>query len=109
MHPPENLRPKVAGNLQPSGCGEFATLCDARAAVNLIAVAEATENLQRITLRRIRGNIGLWRICLTPSGGEFRIYDLGANPPLSGSFSKFTSDDSREFPATGVVANSPAD
>ncbi|MGE4446452.1 MAG: hypothetical protein AB7C92_07370 [Synergistaceae bacterium] len=43
------------------------------------------------------------------SGGEFKIYDLGANSPLNDLFSKFTSDDSREFPATGTVANSPAD
>jgi hypothetical protein len=32
-----------------------------------------------------------------------------ANSPLNSSFSKFSSDDPREFPAIGVFANSPAD
>jgi hypothetical protein len=32
-----------------------------------------------------------------------------SNSPLNGPFSKFPSDDPREFPATGVVANSLAD
>ena len=39
------------------------------------------------------------RICLTPSGGEFKIYGLRANSPLNGSFSKFSSDGLREFSA----------
>jgi len=30
------------------------------------------------------------RICLTSSGGEFKIYDLRANSPLNGPFSKFS-------------------
>ena len=46
----------------------------------------------------IRDRSGRWRICLTLSDGEFKIYDLRANSPLNSSFSKFSSDDSHEFP-----------
>ena len=35
-------------------------------------------------------------------------FDLSPNSPLNDPFSKFTSDDPREFPASAFLANSPA-
>ena len=75
------------------------------------------ENLQLFKLRRIRGCTGRWRICIASHRGEFAAFqaaenssfDSSPNSPLNDLFSKFTSDDPREFPATGVVANPPAD
>ena len=65
--------------------------------------------------RRIR-DICRWRICLLriaenlPDSVRRRIqdFDLSPNSPLNDPFSKFTSDDPREFPASAFLANSPA-
>jgi hypothetical protein len=48
------------------------------------------ENLQRLRCGEF-ARFASRRICLTPSGGEFKIYDLGANSPLNGSFNKFST------------------